>query len=131
MGWAPDLLVAEAISEDPEAEMLDTALETALGPNDAAEEVTLWRALETLELIELTTEDTELAIDAEADREDASEDWEAEAPDWTELAEAAALESTMIGKRSDEMKNYLERLRLRWMQEERREICIACWTKFD
>ena len=81
MGSAPDVLVAEAIAEDSEAKILETTLEAALGPNDAAEEIALSRALETSDLMELTTEDTELVIEAEADMEDAIDDSEAEASD--------------------------------------------------
>ena len=74
MGSAPDALEAEATAEETEALTLETTLEIALGPFDAAEEDALSTALDAPEVIEATTEETELAADSEADAEEAADD---------------------------------------------------------
>jgi len=74
VGSAPDALEAEATAEETDALMLETTLEMALGPIDAAEEDALSTALEPPEVMEAITEETELAIDKEADAEEAADD---------------------------------------------------------
>lgn len=74
VGSAPDALEAEATAEETEALTLETTLEIALGPFDAAEEDALSTALDAPEVIEATTEETELAADSEADAEEAADD---------------------------------------------------------
>jgi len=74
VGSAPDALEAEATADEAEALTLETTLEMALGPLDAADEEALSRALEAPEVMELITEETELAIDIDADTEEAADD---------------------------------------------------------
>jgi hypothetical protein len=74
VGSAPDALEAEATAEETEALTLETTLEIALGPFDTAEEDALSTALDAPEVIEATTEETELAADSEADAEEAADD---------------------------------------------------------
>ena len=74
VGSAPDALEAEATAEETEALTLETTLEMALGPIDAAEEDALSTALEPPEVIEAITEETELAWDKDIDAEDAADD---------------------------------------------------------
>ena len=98
MGSAPEALEAEATADEAEALTLETTLEMALGPFDAAEEDALSRALEAADVIEAITEEMELALDMEADAEDAADDSDdiieeadAEAIELIELAALAAL----------------------------------------
>jgi len=74
VGSAPDALEAEATADEAEALTLETTLEMALGPLDAADEDALSTALEAPDVIEAITEETELAIDIDADTEEAADD---------------------------------------------------------
>jgi hypothetical protein len=96
VGSAPDALVAEAIAEDTEPLMLDATLETALCINEALEDVALSRLLDTLSVMEATTEEIELTIEMDADMDGsdmdgADEDSDVDASDGSELTELATL----------------------------------------
>jgi len=63
VGSAPDTLVAEETCDEADCRTLEIALETALDPLDAADDETLEITLEASEVIELITEEIELATD--------------------------------------------------------------------
>jgi hypothetical protein len=63
VGSAPEAEVALATAEEADALTLEIALAALLGPREAAEEEALATALEAPEVIDSTTEETELAID--------------------------------------------------------------------
>jgi len=98
VGSAPEWDEAEATAEEAEAWTLETTLETALGPREAAEDDALMTALVAPEVIEPITELMELWTDWDAEIEDIIEDWdeatdeaEAEASDCRELCTLIAL----------------------------------------
>ena len=63
VGSEPEAEVALATAEEADALTLEIALATLLGPREPAEEEALATALEAPEVIDSTTEETELAID--------------------------------------------------------------------
>jgi hypothetical protein len=105
VGSAPEAEVALATAEEADALTLEIALATLLGPREAAEEEADSTALEAPEVMELTTEETELAIDWETEADDAADEAD-EACDEadseaTELMELATESRTMLVMISD------------------------------
>jgi hypothetical protein len=116
---------------------LETALEMALGPCEAAEEETLAMALEAAEVIEAITEEIELETDSAEEREDAAEDAEdwaeaatEEAEDWAESTEEHILAMWLVwfpdARKGAYLRSFGQR-RQRRKREEQRMIWTA-WS---